>query len=39
MARTSSNMPESTAICGNIETPRMVKRRRRRPVKLMRPSA
>ena len=36
---TSSNMPDSTAICGNIETPRMVSSSSIRPRNWIRPSA
>ncbi len=37
-AATSSNMPDSTAICGNIETARMVKQQAA-PLNRTRPSA
>ena len=39
IARISSNRPDSTATCGNIDTPRMVSSSRRRPLKSMRPNA
>ena len=37
--RTSSNRPASTAICGNIDTERMVKSSNPRPQKLTRDKA